>query len=356
MNKENVTIYDIAREANASPATVSRVLNNSRHPVKDELRQRILETSRTLGYIPNLQARNLKNQTSTSVGIIIPSIANPFYPSIVRGMEDEIARRNYHMIISSCDRDIERTNYSIENMLAVNVQGIISIYMDEMPEALTRLVNRGGIALNVVSNGVCHPNMHTILVDKVTECSLAVNYLLEQGHSRIALLMDRLDNSIRVKRLEGYRRTLEYAGVVYDEELVYILGRNVKGEAVDSAGKGYLLMKAMLERTPDVTAFICMNDAMALGALKAVREAGKKVPDDYSLVGFDDLVFSDSVEPALTTVGLDQYSWGRKLAQYYFECLKDSEERESVVQEEDVLIPSRLIVRQSTRPLVDLKN
>ncbi len=152
-----MTIYDIAKEAKVSPATVSRVLNHSSHPVKQELRERIIEASKRMGYIPNLQARNLKNQTSTSIGIIIPSIANPFYPSIVRGIEDEIVARNYHMIISSCDRNIERTNYSIENMLAVNVQGIISIYMDEVPQGLLKLTERGGTALNVVSNEARFP-------------------------------------------------------------------------------------------------------------------------------------------------------------------------------------------------------
>ena len=142
MNKDKVTIHDVARAANVSPATVSRVLNNSDHPVKPELKEKILLASKQLGYIPNLQARNLKSKKSTSIGIIIPSIANPFYPSIVRGIEDEIVSRNYHMSISSCDRDKERINYSIENMLAVNVQGIISIYIDEIPEAMFRLVKR----------------------------------------------------------------------------------------------------------------------------------------------------------------------------------------------------------------------
>ncbi len=349
MNKSNVTIYDIAREAGASPATVSRVLNHSTHPVKPEMREKIMEVSRALGYIPNLQARSLKNQTSTSIGIIIPSIENPFYPSIVRGIEDEIVSRNYHMIISSCDRDMERTNYSIENMLAVNVQGIISIYMDETPKGLRKLVDRGGVALNVVANGVCQPNMHTILVNKVAECELAVNHMLELGHRRIAILLDRLDNTIRLKRQEGYQNVMTKAGQLYDPELVYIWGRDAEEKSDDPAVKGYLLTKEMLRRTPDVTAFVCMNDIMALGALKAVREAGKRIPEDYSMVSFDDLIFADSVYPALTTVGLDKYNWGRKLAQYYFEKLEQPGQRESVAREEEVLISSQLIVRQSTK-------
>ena len=349
MNKDTVTIHDVARAANVSPATVSRVLNNSDHPVKPELKEKILLASKQLGYIPNLQARNLKSKKSTSIGIIIPSIANPFYPSIVRGIEDEIVSRNYHMSISSCDRDKERINYSIENMLAVNVQGIISIYIDEIPEAMFRLVKRGGVALNVVSNVICIPDMHTIMVDKVEECELAVQHLLDLGHKKVAMLFDKLDNSIRRSRLTGYKQVLGKAKIPYREEYVYIWGRDAVADVTESADKGYYLTKALLERTPEVTAFVCMNDAMALGAFKAVREAGKKVPDDYSIVGFDDLVFADSVDPALTTVGLEQYLWGKKLAQYYFSLLEHPEVKESCVSEEEVLVKSRLIVRQSTK-------
>lgn len=352
MNKSNVTIYDIAKETGTSPATVSRVLNHSEHPVKQELRERILEASRRLGYIPNLQARSLRNQINTSIGIIIPSIANPFYPSIVRGIEDEIVSRNYHMVLSSCDREAELTNYSIETMLAVNVQGIISIYLDEIPEGMVRLTERGGIALNVASNGKAHRNMHTILVDKVEECKMAVNHLLESGHRRIAILMDRLDNSIRTERLKGYQIAMQESEGVYNEQDIYILGKNVNEKADESAEKGYVLAKAMLRQSPDVTAFICMNDIMALGALKAVREAGKRIPEDYSMVSFDDLVFADAIIPPLTTVGLEQYTWGRQLAQYYFHLAEHPEIRESLVEEGEVLSPSKLILRQSTRSIL----
>lgn len=121
----------------------------------------------------------------------------------------------------------------------------------------------------------------------------------------------------------------------------------------ESSDKGYYLTKAFLERTPEVTAVVCMNDAMALGALKAIRENGKKVPDDYSLIGFDDLVFADSVYPSLTTVGLEKYLWGQKLAKYYFSLLEHTEEKESCVSEEEVLVRSKLIVRQSTKKIVE---
>ena len=132
------------------------------------------------------------------------------------------------------------------------------------------------------------------------------------------VLFDKLDNSIRRSRLTGYKQALGKAKIPYWEEYVYIWGRDAIADVTESADKGYYLTKALLERTPEVTAFVCMNDAMALGAFKAVREAGKKVPDDYSIVGFDDLVFADSIDPSLTTVGLDQYLWGKKLFQYYF--------------------------------------
>lgn len=346
-----ITIYDIAIETGYSPATVSRVLNHSRHPVKPEAREKILETASALGYVPNIQARNLKRQISNTLGVIIPSIANPFYPSIVRGIEDETVRRGYHMIVCSSDRDERRTNISIETMMAMNTEGIISIYIDEIPEAMQSMISRGAMALNVVSNHACLPGMHTILVDKKEEAGKAVNYLFSIGHRKIALLMDRIDNSIRTERLEGYREALMKNGVVPDENWVYIYGRDIRDAEEDSARRGYALCKVMLERTPDVTAFVCMNDVMALGALKAVRESGKSIPEDYSMVSFDDLVFADSVSPSLTTVGLDQYIWGKKLAQYYFTLKEKPDMHESVVSEKDVLVTSEIIVRQSTNIL-----
>lgn len=221
--------------------------------------------------------------------------------------------------------------------------------MDEVPEALFRLVRRDGIALNVVSNGICIPDMHTILVDKEEECGLAIQHLLEQGHRKIAMLFDRVDNSIRKGRLTGYRQMLEKADIPYREEYVYIWGRDAAYDVTESADKGYYLAKALLERTPEVTAIVCMNDVMALGAFKAVREVGKKVPDDYSIVGFDDLVFADSVYPSLTTVGLEKYLWGQKLAKYYFSLQEHPELKESRVSEKEVLVTSKLIVRQSTK-------
>ena len=190
------------------------------------------------------------------------------------------------------------------------------------------------------------------MVDKVEECELAVQHLLDLGHKKVAMLFDRLDNSIRRSRLTGYKQALGKAKIPYREEYVYIWGRDAIADVTESADKGYYLTKALLERTPEVTAFVCMNDAMALGAFKAVREAGKKVPDDYSIVGFDDLVFADSIDPSLTTVGLDQYLWGKKLAQYYFSLLEHPQVKESCVSEEEVLVKSRLIPRQSTKKIV----
>ena len=166
------------------------------------------------------------------------------------------------------------------------------------------------------------------------------------------MLFDKLDNSIRRSRLTGYKQALGKAKIPYREKYVYIWGRDAIADVTESADKGYYLTKALLERTPEVTAFVCMNDAMALGAFKAVREAGNKVPDDYSMVGFDDLVFADSIDPSLTTVGLDQYLWGKKLAQYYFSLLEHPQVKESCVSEEKVLVKSRLIPRQSTKKIV----
>lgn len=347
--KSNVTIYDIAKHLNVSPSTVSRVMNNSTHPVKEELRRKILSAAKEMGYVPNLQARNLKNRSNPTVGVILPSIDNPFYPSIVRGIEDEMVQRNYYLTISSCDRDRDRTNYSIQNMLAANVEGIISVYLDEMSTSLKTYAERGGRVINVVANGMCYPNVHTILVDKAKECMLAMDYLTGNGHKKIALLLNEVTNSIRSSRLQGYKEGLDKSGIPINDAYIYIYGRDVPitVSPVESAKVGYLLAGELLKRSPEVTGIVCMNDNMSLGVLKAVNEAGRRIPEDYSLISFDDLVFAEAIVPPLTTVGLDKYEWGRSLAKYYFSLLKQDTVKESVAKEEDILIPSKLIIRQS---------
>jgi len=346
------TIYDIARLVKVSPSTVSRALTHSDHPVSSDVRERILQAAKELNYIPNSQARYLKTQNNPSVGIIIPSIDNPFYPSLVRGMADVATEQNYSIYLSNCDREYRLTDRQVQNLLELNVHGIISVYLDTMTPNLQNFVKRGGILVSLSSESTYFEGAHNIRVDKILETEIAVKHLLECGHRRIALFMDALNCQIRHDKVAGYRQTLEAAGVVPRAEELYVYGTDC-GRDDDSRGKtdadrGETFVEAFLERTPECTAILCMNDMLAMGVCAALRKRGYRVPEDFSVMGYDNLFISPYCYPPLTTVALDQYAWGQRLMRYLLQIISGAEERSGTCFPKDLLEPVYLIRREST--------
>jgi len=348
--RKNTTIYDIARELGISPSTVSRVLNNSSHPVKAEIRERVLEMTQKMGYVPNAQARNLKMKTSTTIGVVLPSISNPFYPSIVRGMEDEAARRGYSITFASCDKNPQDIDRHMQYMLSQNVCGIITLYLEYMPQQAERYVQGGGRIVSLVEEETSFSIAHNICVDKRREAQLVTQHFIDMGHRRIAFLSDEIDCQIRKRRLEGVTKTLEACGLTLQKDyFVYINGTDIPLQKESYVAVGYDLMQHMLSRRPEVTGVLCMNDVMALGAMKALREHGLNVPGDYSLASFDDLFFAECIEPPLTTMRVEKYQWGQALVRYLLGLIDaQSEEQSRLVPENEVIEPASLVVRKST--------
>lgn len=348
--RKNTTIYDIARELGISPSTVSRVLNNSPHPVKAEIRERVLEMTQRMGYVPNAQARNLKMKTSTTIGVVLPSISNPFYPSIVRGMEDEAAKRGYSITFASCDKNPQDIDRHMQYMLSQNVCGIITLYLEYLPQQAERYVQGGGRLVSLVEEETPFSIAHNVCVDKRREAQMVTQHFIDLGHRRIAFLSDEIDCQIRKRRLEGVTNTLESCGLERERDyFVYINGTDIPMQRESYVAVGYELIQRMLSQTPDVTGVLCMNDVMALGAMKALRERGLNVPSDYSLAGFDDLFFAECIEPPLTTMRVEKYQWGQALVRYLLGLIDEQcEEHSRMIPEHQVMEPASLIVRKST--------
>lgn len=348
--QKNITIYDIARELNISPCTVSRVLNNSAHPVKAEIRTRVLEATRRMGYVPNAQARNLKMQTSRSIGVLLPSISNPFYPSIMRGMEDEATSSGYMITFASCDKEPSHIDRHTQQMLEQNMCGIITLFLEYLPEHLSRYVMTGGCLVSLVEKDTTFPFAHNLTNDKQAEADAVALHLLDLGHRKIAYLSDEIDCHLREQRLRGICRTLEAAGLRPGEDYaVYINGRDIPLQSASSVDCGAELTQLLLARRQDITGVICMNDMMALGAMKVFREAHLSVPQDYSLVSFDDLFFAECIQPPLTTMRIEKYLWGQSMVRYLIDNLQQpSGEKQSVLSVESFMPASTLAVRGST--------
>lgn len=358
VKKSSTTIYDIAAELKLSPATVSRVLSNSNHPVKDDVREAVLQTAKKMNYIPNAQARSLKLKKTSVVGVAIPSISNPFYPSIVRGMEDAAAEEGYFLYLCSCDRNQSRTAHYIQNMLEQNVDAIISIYNDTVFDSLSDYVSNGGILvnLNVMNDDFAYEGVYNIQVDKLLEARMATEHLLSLGHKKIALLMSKVDCQLRRDKIAGVRQSLEAAGFGLPEDRLLIYGRDCafNESCRDDTERGIQLVDAMLERCPDVTAIICMNDIMAMGAIYQLNKRGYQVPGDYSVMGYDDNFISPYSNPTISTVALDKYSWGQSLMRFALSRIKENRDKEAqplptgIIPEGELLKPITLIHREST--------
>lgn len=345
------TIYDIASLVKVSPSTVSRVLTHSKHPVSADVRERILRAAEELNYIPNAQARYLKTQNNPSIGIIIPAIENPFYPMLVRGMADVAVEQNYSIYLSNCDREYQLTDRQVQNMLKLNVHGIISVYLDTMTPSLRRFMERGGKLVALSSQNAAFEGTHNVRVDKIWETEIAMNHLVGLGHQKIALFMDEMNCQIRYDKVEGYRKSLKNAGIPIREEYMYIYGRDCgKNDVVQGktdADRAEKFVEAFLERSPECTAVLCMNDILALGVCAAFRNRGLHVPQDYSVMGYDNTFFSSFCYPTITTVALDNYAWGQSLMRYMLEVINEPDGSRSAPPE-DLLEPVYLIQREST--------
>lgn len=350
---KNVTIYDVAERANVSPSTVSRVMGSSQHPVSEKIRERILKAAEELDYIPNIQARALKTQNNSSVGVIIPSIDNPFYPQLVRGMSDEAMDRGISIYLSNCDREYTLTDRQIQTMLEQNVKGIVSVYIDRTTPSLERFVDRGGILVSLCGNNFAYNKAYNFQTDKVQESVIAVEYLLSLGHKKIAMMINEINCQIREDKFRGYQMALEKNGIPFDDRYLYIYkGENEKNSNTvkhGDADRGILLARQLMDRSPEVTAIVCMNDIMALGVCAELRARNLRVPDDYSVMGFDDAFFSEYCYPSLTTVALEKYDWGKTIMKFMIDRLETTSQG---LDDRDVpnnlLPPVHLIAREST--------
>jgi LacI family transcriptional regulator len=344
---KRVTIYDIAKELNLSASTVSRVLSNSTRPVNPEIQKMVEETAKKMHYYPNTLARGLKTDNNRSLGVILPSIANPFYPSIVRGMEDEADLLHYSLNICSCDRNEAKINRYLEKSIQNRISGLIAIYLETMPKGMENFLDRGGKAVVVGTKTQIYPGCGSLCFDKELESYLATRHLLELGHRNIALFLSTVDNQIRLDKQNGYRKALREYGIENTEKFLYVHAENAKTDAPDSVpdcNTGVVCANQLVEDTNEVTGIVCMNDLVALGCLSVLKEKGFSIPRDFSVIGFDDTFFSHLIEPKLTTLKIDKYALGRQAVRLLVQMIEGTAESINA----DFSSTVNLVVREST--------
>ncbi|MGH3425946.1 MAG: LacI family DNA-binding transcriptional regulator [Nocardioidaceae bacterium] len=299
-----VNIRDVAAAAGVSAATVSRVLNPeaAAYPVRPETRERVLEAIERLRYRPNDLARALLHRRTNVVGLIVPDISNPYYPEVARGIEDVASTAGWRVVLCNTDRDIEKTTTYLDTLIKTRADGVI-VVGGSTSEALapnifepydTRIVLVGRHELPYPS----------VQIDNVAAAHEATAHVLRLGHRRVAFLGGPHASRTVQDRLAGYRQALEDAGVAFAERLVR------EGDFQEASG--YATAGGLLGLPDPPTAIIAANDRMAFGAHAAAVDHGLRVPDDVSLVGFDDVSLASYLRPALTTVAIPSYEIGER--------------------------------------------
>lgn len=307
-----VTMREVAQKAGVSIKTVSRVINEQGE-ISEETRARIVAVIHELGYRPNVVARELLTQHTNTVGIVIADITNPYFSTVVRGAQDMARYRDYHVVLCNTYESQEEELYTLHSLVSQGVDGIIifpCFYTgDNLPTFAEHF--RPMVAINHM---IEHPNISLVTTKNYEGARMAVDYFVNQGHRAIGMLAGREVSPARGQRVRGFYDALIAHGLPIVEER--ILGGPSTQES------GYENALQLLAQAPDITAIFAYNDLMAMGALKACRELGRRVPEDCAVIGFDDMLFAALTMPALTTIRLDKYGIGREAMARLFDMME----------------------------------
>jgi LacI family transcriptional regulator/LacI family repressor for deo operon, udp, cdd, tsx, nupC, and nupG len=327
-----VTVKDVADLAGVSTATVSRVLNN--HPqVADETRSKVLWAMEELGYQPSRVARRLRMEVSQILGLIISDIANPFFTSVVRGIEDIAYANQYSLLLCNSDEDPAREKLYVNVLQAERVAGIVISPADENSTSCEPLL-RNDVPVVAMDRRLCQFDVDTVLVDNVKGAYQATSHLIRLGHRRIGLIGGPSRITTGRERLEGYEKALSEYGLELDQSLIKI--GDFKQES------GYQRACELLEMDDPPTAIFAANNLMTLGALNAIHEKGLSIPRDVAIVGFDDMPWAPSLDPPLTAVAQPTYELGCTAANLLLQRIADKD-REIV----EMKLEPTLIIRDS---------
>jgi LacI family transcriptional regulator len=327
------TMRDVAHRANVSIATVSHVINKTR-PVSSELRERVYAAMEALGYERNVVARALRSKQSLTIGVIVPDSTNPFFAEVMRGIEDVSLAREYSVILCDTRGDLATEELHTRNLVAKQVDGIIYIAAGKGYTHIEKLIARS-LPVVLVERDPLEMAADAVLISNFDGGYAATSYLTGLGHRRVACITGPSRLTLRGDRLEGYRRAMEDAGLRVQEQMVQ------GGDF--SCGSGYRAAKTLLALPQRPTAIFAFNDLMALGVLRAAHEAGLQVPDQLSVIGFDDIYLASFAMPALTTIRLPKHEMGRQAADMLLRRIDDGLHPSQRQQ-----LPIELIVRRST--------
>jgi DNA-binding LacI/PurR family transcriptional regulator len=296
----------IAERAGVSIGTVSHVINETA-TVRPKLRERVIEAIRSMGYQPSALAQGLRKNRTNMLGMVIPDITNPFFPGVVRGVEDVAYRRSFRVILCNTDNDPSKETSYVRELRSYHIAGLLII-----PAAGADIAGHLRAYASASVPVVCLDRVpdgwkgDAVLVANADGAYQATRHLIQMGHTRLAAIAGPLRLTNAVERLKGFTRALNEAGIEIDPEYVQ--------EAGFDTVTGYQSALRLLRMLPRPTAIFACNDLMAFGVLQAARELGLRCPEDLSIAGFDSLEFTKFTDPSLTSVYQPGYQLGATAA------------------------------------------
>lgn len=338
------TILDIARLAQVSPATVSRVLNDTDYPVKQELRERIREAARQLNYRPNIFSQILKGRSSREIGIIVPDLINPFYAQLVSTVARQCVAHGFAPIVCSSFDSPKLEEHQIDILLRQQVSGIILSSISDNEDSMKKLTEPGAPPLILFDQSHEGFGGNIVSFDFFKGGYMAANYLIQCGHRNIAFVSHTLDRSSRKQVFDGYCKALAEAGIELRKEMVLIRSAEQDAEGDVDFNNGRALAQMLLECDELPDAVMAINDITAIGIMDSLAQRGVKIPRDLSVIGFDNIPMSAMVNPALTTINQPALETGRRAADMLFERIADPH-----LAPTQITIQPELVVRHSVR-------
>lgn len=339
------TIKDIAKICGVGVSTVSRAINN--HPdINPETKEKIMNTIKEYGYVPNNSARNLKRVDAKAIAVLVKGISNPFFANMIKVIEKECKKKHYYMELSHIESDEDEVDAALKVVKEKRLRGIIFLgglfsHSDEKLRKLTVpfvFSTAGSIPENISKK--LYSN---ICVDDRKESARIVDYLIGLGHEKIAMVVaEPNEQSIGKLRLDGYYEALQAHDIAINPNLVYQTTNEVGHFSMEN---GYRTTKRLIESGEEFTAVYAMADVLAIGAIRALLESGLRVPEDVSVAGYDGIDVSGYISPSLTTIRQPVEDMAKNTVKLLFDIIAGKKEHQHIT------FDGELLVRESTKEI-----
>lgn len=336
-----VTISDIAKQANVSQTTVSRVLNNSGY-VKDETRKKVLKVMKELNYSPSAIARSLSTKKTNIIGVIVPDINNPFFGDAIKGISNIADKHNLNIILCDADDNIEKEIKAIKLLKEQRIEGMIitpTSVEDEFNNKYLDVIENMGIPVVLLEGNVKHSNFSGVFIDNIEGAFKGTEALIKNGHTKIAIITGRINSQSAKDRLVGYKKALAANNIPLNEDYIFYGDYRMKS--------GYELTNKMLSMKNKPTAVFVSSNMMTLGCVKSLFEQKLTIPGNMAVIGYDDLDIMSLFGVNISYVSVPTMELGMKSMNMLLEELNKNKDKNKDRDIKRVILSPKLVLKGS---------